>query len=59
MLTIIIMISGITLFVRFAQALIHPFKVRFTCPSCGLMRHEPDAVHCKACGELLNIPNEG
>lgn len=58
LLSIIIMISGITLFVRLAQALIRPFKVRFACPTCGLMRHEPDAVHCKACGELLNLPNE-
>ena len=58
LLTVVIMISGITLFVRFAQTLIRPYKVRFTCPECGLMRHEPDAVHCKACGVLLNIPNE-
>lgn len=58
LLTIAIMISGITLFVRFAQTLIRPYKVRFICPTCGLMRHDPDAVHCKACGELLNIPNE-
>lgn len=57
LLSIAIMISGITLFVRFAQALFRPYKVRFTCPSCGLMRHEPDAVHCKACGGMLNIPN--
>lgn len=58
LLTIVIMISGITLFVRLAQALMRPDKVRFPCPTCGLMRHDPDAVHCKACGELLNIPNE-
>ena len=58
LLTIVIMISGITLFVRLAQTLIRPHKVRFPCPACGLMRHEPDAVHCKACGRLLNIPNE-
>jgi len=58
LLTIVIMISGITLFVRFAQTLIKPYKVRFTCEACGLMRHDPDAVHCKACGGLLNIPNE-
>lgn len=58
LLTIVIMISGITLFVRLAQALMRPYKVRFLCPTCGLMRHDPDAVHCKACGELLNIPNE-
>lgn len=58
LLTIVIMISGITLFVRLAQTLIRPFKVHFLCPTCGLMRHDPDAVHCKACGTLLNIPNE-
>lgn len=58
LLTITIMLSGITLFLRFAQTLIRPYKVRFTCPVCGLMRHEPDAVHCKACGEILAIPNE-
>lgn len=58
LLTIVIMISGITLFVRFAQTLMRPYKVRFTCPTCGLMRHDPDAVHCKACGVVLNIPNE-
>jgi voltage-gated potassium channel len=58
LLAIVIMLSGITLFVRLAQALIRPYKVNFTCPKCGLMRHDPDAVHCKACGVLLNIPNE-
>lgn len=58
LLTIVIMISGITLFVRLAQTLIRPYKVRFACPQCGLMRHDPDAVHCKACGGILNIPNE-
>ncbi|MGA0605207.1 potassium channel family protein [Phenylobacterium sp. VNQ135] len=58
LLTIVIMVSGITLFVRLAQTLIRPYKVRFTCPTCGLMRHDVDAVHCKACGQLLNIPND-
>jgi voltage-gated potassium channel len=58
LLTIMIMISGITMFVRVAQTLIRPYKVNFACPTCGLMRHDPDAVHCKACGTILNIPNE-
>ena len=58
LLSIITMLAGITLFVRFAQALFRPNKVRFPCPTCGLQRHDPDAVHCKACGETLNIPNE-
>ncbi len=35
LLSIVIMISGITLFIRFAQALIRPDKVRFNCPTCG------------------------
>jgi voltage-gated potassium channel len=59
MISVIIMLAGVTLFLRLAQALFRPSKVRFACPSCGLQRHEPDAVHCKACGTQLNIPDEG
>ncbi|MBL8770422.1 MAG: two pore domain potassium channel family protein [Phenylobacterium sp.] len=58
LLTIVIMVSGITLFVRLAQTLIRPYKVRYPCPTCGLARHDPDAVHCKACGTILAIPND-
>ena len=57
--SIVMMIVGISLFVRLAQALVKPFKVTFPCPQCGLSRHDTDAVHCKACGHLLNIPDEG
>lgn len=57
--SIVTMIVGISLFVRLAQALFKPFKVLYACPSCALQRHEPDAVHCKACGQLLAIPDEG
>lgn len=56
---IVVMIIGISLFVRLAQAIFRPNKVTFPCPQCGLQRHEPDAVHCKACGQILNIPDEG
>ncbi len=59
LLSVVIMLAGVTLFLRLAQTLFRPNKVRFPCPDCGLQRHEPDAVHCKACGTLLNIPNEG
>ncbi|MBR1120418.1 two pore domain potassium channel family protein [Bradyrhizobium lablabi] len=59
MITVVIMILGITLFFNLARALINPHKVRFSCPDCGLQRHDADAVHCKACGKLLNIPDEG
>ena len=57
--SIMVMIIGISLFVRLAQALFRPNKVHFPCPQCGLQRHDPDAVHCKACGQVLNIPDEG
>jgi voltage-gated potassium channel len=53
------MIFGVTLFLRLARALLRVHKVRFRCPNCGLQRHEVDAVHCKACGEPLKIPDEG
>lgn len=58
LISVLIMIFGVTLFLRLAQVLFRPTKVRFPCPTCGLQRHEPDAVHCKACGTVLNIPNE-
>lgn len=59
LLSVVIMIAGVTLFLRLAQTLFRPHKVRFPCPSCGLQRHDSDAVHCKACGVVLNIPDEG
>ena len=59
LICVVIMIFGVTLFLRLLRSLIQPHKVRFACPSCGLQRHEADAVHCKACGQVLNIPDEG
>ncbi len=59
MISVVIMIFGVTLFFNLARALISPNKVRFPCPVCGLQRHDADAVHCKACGTVLNIPDEG
>ena len=58
LLSIVIMVTGVTLFIRLAQALFRPHKVRYRCQSCGLGLHDPDAVHCKACGVLLCIPND-
>jgi voltage-gated potassium channel len=58
LVSIVVMISGISLFVRLVQALSRPDKIRFECPTCGLRRHDLDAVHCKACGALLHIPND-
>jgi len=59
MITVVIMFFGVTLFFNLARVLISPIKVRFACPTCGLQRHDVDAVHCKACGTILNIPDEG
>lgn len=59
MISVVIMIFGVTLFFNLARALLSPNKVRFPCPTCGLQRHDADAVHCKACGTVLNIPDEG
>ena len=59
LIAVLIMIFGVTLFLRLLQTLLRPQKVRFRCPSCALERHELDAVHCKACGKLLKIPDEG
>jgi voltage-gated potassium channel len=59
LLSVAMMIVGISLFLRLAQAVFRPGgKVRHPCPRCGLQRHDADAVHCKACGLVLNIPND-
>ena len=59
LLSVALMIVGISLFLRLAQAVVRPGgKVRHPCPACGLQRHDADAVHCKACGLVLNIPND-
>jgi voltage-gated potassium channel len=59
LLSIFIMIVGVSLFLRLIQVVFRPTKVRYTCPTCGLLRHDPDAVHCKHCGQILKIENEG
>ncbi len=59
LLSVAMMVVGISLFFRLAQAAFRPGgKVRHPCPQCGLLRHDPDAVHCKACGQVLNIPDD-
>ncbi|HKJ62134.1 MAG TPA: ion channel, partial [Hyphomicrobiales bacterium] len=59
LLSIGIMIVGVGLFVRLIQVIFRPSKVRHKCPTCGLTRHDPDAVHCKHCGQTLSIETEG
>ena len=59
LLSVVIMICGISLFLRLIQVIFRPPKAQFSCPTCGLRRHDHDAVHCKACGTILNIPDDG
>lgn len=59
LLAVVIMILGVALFLRLVQTIFRPQKVLFPCPDCGLKRHDPDSVHCKHCGHILNIPDEG
>ena len=59
LLSVVVMIVGITLFLRLATALFRPPKVHYTCESCGLKLHDPDAVHCKHCGAVVKIETEG
>lgn len=58
-LSIVVMLTGITLFLRLAQTIFKPHKVFHPCPTCGLQKHDPDAVHCKACGVVICIPDDG
>lgn len=59
MISVVIMIFGVSLFLRLVQVLLRPDKVFYTCRTCGLQRHERDATHCKACGTILEMPSEG
>ncbi len=59
LLSVAIMIFGISLFLRLIQVMFRPAKVIQKCETCGLMRHDHDAVHCKACGQTMNIQDEG
>lgn len=59
LLAVVIMFVGVGLFLRLLQAIFRPNKVRFECPDCGLLIHDVDAVHCKHCGRLLHIRDEG
>lgn len=59
LVAVAIMIIGISLFLRLVQVVLRPAKAWFPCPTCGLRRHDHDAVHCKACGTVLNIPDDG
>ena len=58
-LSIVIMVIGVSLFLRLLQAIFRPTKVKYECPDCGLTLHDADAVHCKHCGRVVHIRDEG
>ncbi|WP_405234255.1 ion channel [Lentisalinibacter salinarum] len=59
LVSVFIMVVGVALFIQLARAIFQPSKVHYKCPECGLTRHDPDAIHCKHCGESLKIETEG
>ena len=59
LLAVAIMVVGVGLFLRLARAIFSPAKVRHKCRDCGLLKHDPDAIHCKHCGAELKIETEG
>jgi voltage-gated potassium channel len=59
LLATVVMIVGIGLFLNLVGAVFRPRKVDHACPRCALLQHDLDAVYCKACGQILQIPNSG
>jgi len=59
LLSVIIMVFGVALFLRLVQTIFRPERIHVRCPDCGLSRHEPDAIHCKHCGRVIHIENDG
>ncbi|MCX8227611.1 MAG: ion channel [Sulfitobacter sp.] len=59
LLSVFIMVVGVALFLQLARTIFQPTKIKYKCPECGLNRHEPDAIHCKHCGEPLKIETDG
>lgn len=60
LLSVAIMVLGLTLFLRLLRALAFSrAKVDVECERCGLGRHDPDAIHCKHCGEVVHIDTMG
>jgi len=60
LLAVVIMVLGLTLFLRLLRAITLPGgKVDYPCESCGINWHDTDAVHCKHCGGPLKIETPG
>lgn len=59
LLAVVIMVFGVALFLRLVQTIFRPQKVTCECGTCGLKRHDPDAVHCKHCGAVVKLETDG
>ena len=59
LLAVMIMVFGVALFLRLVQTIFRPQKVAYECGTCGLKRHDPDAVHCKHCGAVVKLETDG
>jgi voltage-gated potassium channel len=57
--TVVLMITGISLFFSIAQKVVSPPQKIVACSACGLDRHDPDAQFCKLCGDRLTGPLRG
>jgi voltage-gated potassium channel len=53
LLSIIIMILGVTLFFRLIKSLFVPRQLYTICPSCGHDHHSLDAHYCNHCGHKI------
>lgn len=59
LVSVAIMVVGVSLFLRLVAAVFRPSRIHHRCPKCGLSKHDADAVHCKHCGETIHIETEG
>ena len=55
LVAIVMMLVGVSLFLRMIQVLLRPSRLQQRCSTCGLAEHELDAAHCRRCGALLVI----
>jgi voltage-gated potassium channel len=52
--SIMLMVTGVTLFFSIAQKAFAGRRRSIVCDSCGLDRHEADAAFCRSCGARLD-----
>jgi len=61
--TVATIVAGIILIPWQASKIVREWAekdtVDVTCPNCGLSRHDEDASHCKACGEVIYREYDG